>query len=72
MFGSNKERWMALCEQAATEHEPAKLMKLIQEINDLLGEKRNHPTHDVRPESGEQRQSDQRPTVWIAKDKFTF
>jgi len=72
MSDRNKERWVALCEQAATEHEPAKLMKLIQEINDLLGKKHNHLTHDARPEPGEQLQSDQQPTVWAAKDKLTF
>ncbi|MHB8756291.1 MAG: hypothetical protein ACYC92_15260 [Candidatus Acidiferrales bacterium] len=72
MSGRNKQSWMALCEQAATEHEPAKLMKLVQEINDLLGERRNRLTHDVRPEPGEQRRSGQRPTDWAAKDKITF
>jgi hypothetical protein len=36
MKGEKKERWMELCEQAADEQDPAKLMALIQEINDLL------------------------------------
>ena len=32
----NRERWMQLCEQAANEQDPEKLMKLIAEINLLL------------------------------------
>jgi hypothetical protein len=35
----NKERWMELCAQAVAEQDPAKLMKLVTEINDLLEEK---------------------------------
>jgi hypothetical protein len=31
-----RERWMQLCEQAATEQDPEKLMALIAEINRLL------------------------------------
>jgi hypothetical protein len=30
------ERWQALCEQASTEQDPAKLLELVQEINLLL------------------------------------
>lgn len=30
------ERWMQLCEQAANEQDPDKLMELIAEINRLL------------------------------------
>jgi hypothetical protein len=30
------ERWKELCEQASKEQDPAKLHKLIKEINDLL------------------------------------
>ena len=32
----NQERWRQLCEQAAKEEDPAKLMELIVEINCLL------------------------------------
>lgn len=32
-----RERWLQLCEQAATEQDPEKLMALIAEINRLLG-----------------------------------
>jgi hypothetical protein len=32
----NRERWMQLCEQAANEQDPEKLMRLIAEINLLL------------------------------------
>jgi len=34
-----KERWMLLCEQAANEQDPVKLMELVREINSLLEEK---------------------------------
>ena len=39
MKGEAKERWMQLCEQAANEQDPGKLMQLIQEITRLLSEK---------------------------------
>ena len=40
MMGLNKERWLDLCEQAAVEQDPKKLIALITEINRLLDEKR--------------------------------
>ena len=36
-----KDRWMLLCNQASTEQNPEKLLALIQEINQLLEEKRS-------------------------------
>jgi hypothetical protein len=39
MKGETKERWMHLAEQATTEQDPVKLLKLITENNDLLSEK---------------------------------
>ncbi len=36
MQGKTKERWEELCEQAAIEQDPKKLLVLIREINDLL------------------------------------
>jgi hypothetical protein len=36
-----KERWLLLCEQAATERDPAKLMALIEEVNCLLEAEEN-------------------------------
>ena len=36
MIGKNKERWEELCELAAKEQDPKKLMDLMQEINRLL------------------------------------
>jgi hypothetical protein len=35
-IGENKERWKELCEQAAHEQDPAKLVQLVKEIRDLL------------------------------------
>jgi hypothetical protein len=37
--GDQKEKWMALCEQAANEQDPEKLMVLVAEIDRLLAEK---------------------------------
>ena len=34
-----KERWFQLCQQAAVEHDPVKMLELITEINDILEEK---------------------------------
>jgi|KBSMisStaDraftv2_1062788.scaffolds.fasta_scaffold1107979_2 hypothetical protein len=39
MQGENAERWRALCEQAAIEQDPLKMMRLVTEINRLLLEK---------------------------------
>jgi hypothetical protein len=39
MKGKIRERWMHLCEQAALEQDPEKLMELVSEINRLLEEK---------------------------------
>jgi len=36
MQGETKERWLVLCEQATVEQDPAKMIQLIREINDLL------------------------------------
>jgi hypothetical protein len=39
MDGDTKERWLELCEQAAVEPDPVKMLQLIEEINRLLQEK---------------------------------
>jgi len=39
MKGEARERWMHLCEAAALEQDPEKLMELVSEINRLLEEK---------------------------------
>lgn len=36
MKGRTRERWMELCEQAVNEQNPARFMKLMKEINELL------------------------------------
>ncbi len=41
MQGSTKTRWQELCERAAMEQDPQKLLELVQEINHLLAEQRN-------------------------------
>ncbi len=45
MQGANKERWWMLCEQAANERDPKRLMELVKEINDLLGKKQDRLDH---------------------------
>jgi hypothetical protein len=39
MQGEKKEHWMSLCEKAAQEQDPEKLMLLVREITRLLDEK---------------------------------
>jgi len=39
MQNETRERWVELCAQAACEQNPAKLVELVREINDLLEEK---------------------------------
>jgi hypothetical protein len=34
-----RERWKVLCEQAANEQDPAKLLEIVQNINQLLRER---------------------------------
>jgi hypothetical protein len=41
LMRENTERWMELCAQAAIETDPAKLLKLVEEINLLLEQKSN-------------------------------
>ena len=59
MKGEKREIWMHLCEQAAVEQDPDKLMDLIKQINQLLGEKDlrlkgylNSPNRDPNEGSG--------------------
>jgi hypothetical protein len=37
----NRERWKEMCEQAATEQDPKKLVELVREIDRLLAAKQN-------------------------------
>jgi len=46
----DSERWKQLCEQAAKEQDPAKLMKLIKEINELLEAKERRLKGDLPAE----------------------
>jgi hypothetical protein len=39
MQGEKAQQWRSLCEQAAIEQDPEKLMWLVAEINRLLDEK---------------------------------
>lgn len=46
-----KERWRELCEQAAKEQDPTKLLLLVQEINELL-KSREKQAGSPTPEDG--------------------
>jgi hypothetical protein len=37
-----KEQWQILCEQAAKEKDPERLMKLVEQINRLLEQRYEH------------------------------
>jgi hypothetical protein len=39
MQGKTREQWMQLCEQAALEQDPEILLRLVREIDQMLGEK---------------------------------
>ncbi len=39
MDRETKEQWLVLCEEAAVEQDPARLLVLLTEINCLLNEK---------------------------------
>lgn len=43
MDQQKKERWIQLCEMASKEQDPAKLLRLVVEINRLMDEKYESP-----------------------------
>jgi hypothetical protein len=43
-----KEEWFALCEQAAKEQDPEKLMALVKQINALLEEQENRLKNPIK------------------------
>jgi hypothetical protein len=51
MPGESTERWKELCAQAATEHDPDKLLALVQEINRLLDDMPLHDNPSGEPEA---------------------
>jgi hypothetical protein len=51
MEGKAKARWIELCEQAATEQDSAKLLRLIREIDKLLREKHRRASIQRRPDT---------------------
>lgn len=42
------EGWLKVCAQAAVEQDPAKLIKLIRELNDLLEARRGLPPRAIQ------------------------
>ena len=51
MKGETKERWLQLCELAAKEQDPNKLLVLVDEINRLLEEKEQRLKQKKSPTS---------------------
>jgi hypothetical protein len=49
MKEGQKEEWIRLCEQAAYEENPEKLMALVREINRLLDEKNQRLQRTAMP-----------------------
>ena len=47
MKGETLERWQKLCEEAAHEQDPERLLKLIREINQILDEKLRLKQHSI-------------------------
>jgi hypothetical protein len=45
-----KERWLQLCEQAAVEQDPERLLKLVDEISRMLDEKNRRLQPSSRPD----------------------
>jgi hypothetical protein len=43
-----KEEWFELCEQAAKEQDPEKLMALVKQINALLEEQQNRLKNPIK------------------------
>jgi len=41
MQGDPKKYWQELCEQAAVEEDPEKLLELVRQINELLAAKQD-------------------------------
>jgi hypothetical protein len=50
VIGKNKERWRELCEQAAAEQDPKKMLELIKEINRLLEAQQVRLNNSIEPE----------------------
>lgn len=48
MQGTTLERWQQLCQEAAREEDPERLMKLVEEINHLLHEKEHRLQEQTR------------------------
>jgi hypothetical protein len=61
-MNETQERWKQLCAQAAVEHDTAKLLNLVSEINRLLEEKHDHPTAQTRKATSNTSLSVQGPT----------
>ena len=45
MQGKTRERWQELCERAANEQDPAKMLVTVEEINRLLAVKYDRLSH---------------------------
>lgn len=48
MNGADKENWMELCEEAAKEENPDRLLHLVRHLNDVLEQKRNRLAEELK------------------------
>jgi hypothetical protein len=66
MQGETKQKWMTLCEQAAAEQDPQKLLDLVQQINDLLEAKERRLGIDTTPRSPRSSVDEERESESVA------
>jgi hypothetical protein len=52
MKGETRERWEKLCQLAANEQDPERLLKLVSEINRLLSEKEQRLKQQSKTDNG--------------------
>ena len=52
MQGRTTERWMHLCEEAAVEQNPKRLIELIEEITRMLETKEEHRAREQSASGG--------------------
>jgi len=70
MKGEVKERWMELCQQAAVEQDPARMLELVSEINDILEAKQKRLSHPLPWEDTDGNEQQPLPVSAEAKQRI--
>jgi hypothetical protein len=52
MIGENEERWRKLCEEAAKEKDPDRLLELVRQINQKLADKERRLQDKMKRQDG--------------------